>query len=107
MYAGPAVRVHGDLHPANLIVRDGALAAVVDFGDTTTGDPATDVAVAWLAFGLTGRDALLADLGPDPGAMRRARGWALVIAAALVTVSEPDSPMVSLGERALTELIAR
>lgn len=105
-YAGPPVRIHGDLHPANLIVRDGALAAVVDFGDTTTGDPATDLAVAWLAFGPRGREALLADLGPDQDTARRARGWALVMGTALVTMSEPGSPMVQLGEEALTEVLS-
>lgn len=106
VHTGPAVRLHGDLHPANLIVRDGRLAAVVDFGDTTTGDPATDLAVAWLAFGPTGREALFADLGPDPATTRRARGWALVMGSALVTMSEPGSPMVHLGENALAELIS-
>jgi aminoglycoside phosphotransferase (APT) family kinase protein len=106
VHAGPAVRIHGDLHPANLIVRDGALSAVVDFGDTTTGDPATDLAVAWLAFGPTGRRAFLAALAPDPATVRRARGWALVMASALVTMSEPSSPMVPLGRTALVELLS-
>ena len=106
VHEGPAMRIHGDLHPANLIVRDGALAAVVDFGDTTTGDPATDLAVAWLAFGPAGREALFADLAPDPATVRRARGWALVMASALVTMSEPGSPMVPLGHAALTELLS-
>lgn len=105
-HTGPAVRLHGDLHPANLIVRDGELAAVIDFGDTTTGDPATDLAVAWLAFGPIGREALFADLEPDPATTRRARGWALVMGSALVTMSEPGSPMVHLGEDALAELIS-
>ena len=105
-HAGAAVRIHGDLHPANLIVRNGALSAVVDFGDTTTGDPATDLAVAWLAFGPTGREALFTELEPDPGTTRRARGWALVMATAFVTMSQPGSPMVRLGKESLAALVS-
>lgn len=106
VHAGPGLRIHGDLHPANLIVRDGQLAAVIDFGDTTTGDPATDLAVAWLAFGPAGRRAFFAHVAPEPAAVRRARGWALVMASAFVTMSQPGSPMVSLGHTALNELLS-
>ena len=35
---------------ANLVTRGGTLAAVIDFGDLTAGDPATDLAAAWLVF---------------------------------------------------------
>ena len=35
--------LHGDLHPANLLVRDGRIGGVIDFGDLTAGDPATDL----------------------------------------------------------------
>src|SRR6185503_2926401 len=34
----PEVCVHGDLHPKNLVVERGRLAAVLDWGDMTTGD---------------------------------------------------------------------
>ncbi|RMH69446.1 MAG: aminoglycoside phosphotransferase family protein, partial [Actinomyces sp.] len=44
---GPGVLIHGDLHPANLVVVDGRLVGVLDFGDLTVGDPATDLVVAW------------------------------------------------------------
>lgn len=104
-YGGPPVRIHGDLHSANLIVEQGSLAAVVDFGDTTTGDPATDLAVAWLALDQGGRRAFFDAVAPDPAMVRRARGWALVIGSAIATMSEPGSAMVSLGKRALAEVL--
>ena len=47
---GPALWLHGDLHPHNVIVHEGAVAAVIDFGDITAGDPATDLAIAWMLF---------------------------------------------------------
>ncbi|GAA4373367.1 aminoglycoside phosphotransferase family protein [Paeniglutamicibacter cryotolerans] len=53
-HAGPALWLHGDLHPHNLLVDSsftGArITAVIDFGDLTAGDPASDLAAAWLHF---------------------------------------------------------
>jgi aminoglycoside phosphotransferase (APT) family kinase protein len=31
-YAGPPVWLHGDLHPANILVTDGQVSGVIDFG---------------------------------------------------------------------------
>jgi aminoglycoside phosphotransferase (APT) family kinase protein len=42
------VWLHGDLHPANILVDRGSISAVIDFGDITAGDPAADLAVAWM-----------------------------------------------------------
>lgn len=47
-WTGHPVGLHGDLHPANMVVADGTLRAVIDFGDLTSGDRATDLATAWL-----------------------------------------------------------
>jgi aminoglycoside phosphotransferase (APT) family kinase protein len=38
--------MHGDLHPANVLVNDGQVSGVIDFGDITAGDPAGDLSVA-------------------------------------------------------------
>ena len=47
-YDGPPVWLHGDLHPANILVSDGQVSGVIDFGDITAGDPADDLSVAWM-----------------------------------------------------------
>ncbi|MFF2082811.1 aminoglycoside phosphotransferase family protein [Nocardia sp. NPDC058176] len=47
-WAGPPVWVHGDLHPANVVVADGTLSGIVDFGDLLAGDPSWDLAAAWV-----------------------------------------------------------
>lgn len=47
-WEGPPVWVHGDLHPANVVVSDGTLSGIVDFGDLFAGDPAWDLAAAWV-----------------------------------------------------------
>jgi aminoglycoside phosphotransferase (APT) family kinase protein len=97
-WTGPPLWLHGDPHAGNLVVSDdGSLAAVVDFGDLTSGDPATDLATAWLVLDAAGRErfrAALADRYPigDP-VWARARGWALTMATSMLE-SAPESAWV-------------
>ncbi|MBB2923366.1 aminoglycoside phosphotransferase family protein [Cellulomonas cellasea] len=74
---GPPVWFHGDVAVGNLLVRDGALSAVLDFGTCGVGDPACDLAIAWTLFTGESRDAYRERLGVDPGTWARGRGWAL------------------------------
>jgi aminoglycoside phosphotransferase (APT) family kinase protein len=113
-WPGPAVWAHGDPHPANLVTRGGALVALLDFGDVTAGDPACDLATAWLTFDADGRAAFrdrtdaLADAGggvPDRGRWRRAAGWALVMASAMVTHGDDDPTIAAIGAHAVRELL--
>lgn len=84
-WAGPALWVHGDTHPRNLLVDGGKLSGVVDFGDLTGGDPACDLAVAWMLFPPGPRQRFRDALGPavDDDTWQRARGWALALGVAL------------------------
>lgn len=87
-YAGPPVWVHGDLHPFNVLLEDAPgggtrLAAVVDFGDVTAGDPAVDLATAWLTLDREGRRTFRERVTADDDTWGRARGWAVSIASAL------------------------
>ena len=47
-WTGPALWLHADLHPANVLTRDGNFCGVVDFGDMCAGDPACDLAACWM-----------------------------------------------------------
>ena len=68
---GDPVWFHGDVAMGNLLLRDGRLAAVIDFGTSGVGDPACDVVIAWtLLFGPS-REAFRAALGVDPGTWSR------------------------------------
>ena len=71
------VWVHGDVAARNLLVEDGRLAAVIDFGQLAAGDPACDVTVAWTLFRGRSRQAFKAALAVDEDTWRRGRGWAL------------------------------
>jgi aminoglycoside phosphotransferase (APT) family kinase protein len=74
---GPPVWIHGDLQSGNLLVADGRLSAVIDFGCLGTGDPAGDVMAGWTLFTGDAREAFRRALGPDDGTWARGRGWAL------------------------------
>lgn len=78
---------HGDVAAGNLLVRDGRLAAVLDFGSSGVGDPACDMVIAWTFLSGPSRDRFRQELGVDPGTWSRGRGWALW--KALITFS-PD-----------------
>ena len=76
-WEGPAVWVHGDLHPANVVVTGGTLSGVIDFEDMFAGDPAWDLAAAWVVLPAGGAERCFATYRrADPATIRRARGLA-------------------------------
>ncbi len=101
-WPGPALWLHGDLHPGNLLVSDGQLSGLLDFGDLTSGDPATDFALLWM-LPTSDPDTFRAPAGADVDALTmRARGWALALGLAYLTHSRDDAAMAALGERTMT-----
>jgi aminoglycoside phosphotransferase (APT) family kinase protein len=106
-WSGPALWLHGDLHPANLLVHEGRLSAVIDFGDLTSGDPATDLAVAWMLFPPELRPVFRSAAGDvDDDTWARARGWALSLGVAYLAHSA-DNPMFrELADQTLAAALA-
>jgi aminoglycoside phosphotransferase (APT) family kinase protein len=78
-WTGPALWLHADLHPANVLTSGGTLCGVIDFGDLCAGDPACDLAAAWILLPEGAADRFHQSYRPAPDAatVRRARGWAL------------------------------
>jgi aminoglycoside phosphotransferase (APT) family kinase protein len=68
---------HGDVAEGNLLLKDGQLAAVIDFGTCGVGDPACDLAIAWTLLTAEGRQAFRERLAVGPAEWARGRGWAL------------------------------
>ena len=89
-WTGRPAWFHGDIAPGNLLVRDGALVAVIDFGTSGVGDPACDLVIAWTFFRGAARGAFVDAVARDAAMWARARAWALwkaliVLRAALET----------------------
>ncbi len=74
---GPSVWFHGDIAAGNLLVKNGRLSAVIDFGCSGVGDPACDFTIAWTFLSGASREAFRAALPGDIGIWARGRGWAL------------------------------
>ena len=79
-WSRPPTWLHGDLAPDNLLVRDGRLSAVIDWGGLAVGDPATELLPAWNLFLGASRAAYREALGLDEATWRRGRGLALSVA---------------------------
>jgi aminoglycoside phosphotransferase (APT) family kinase protein len=112
-YGGPPVWLHGDLHPANILVNDGRVSGVIDFGDITAGDPANDLSVAWMLLALRCHDRFWsayqaaggADGLVDDALRTRARGWALNLAIVFLAHSEDNPVLMEAGRRTLSTVL--
>lgn len=132
-HTGPRLWLHGDPHPHNMLVEDAGgggehpgsapadstpadpaqpgsarLAAVLDFGDLTAGDPASDLAAGWLHFTAAGREEFRAALAGhglySPGTWVRARAWA-VNYAVLMAGLPPGDPLHGVGVHGVGALL--
>jgi len=100
------VWIHGDLLRPNLIVHDGRLEAVIDYGSIGVGDPATDLIAAWAVFGPTGRAAYREALRSDDATWARGRGIALHQAAMIIPYyAETNPAFVALARRTIEQII--
>lgn len=111
-WPGAPVWLHGDPHPANILMRDGRVSGVIDFGDITAGDPASDLSLAWMllpaschgafraAYAAAGNGAIC-----DP-AWARGRGWALNLAIVFLAWSADNPQLHEVGRRTLTAVLS-
>lgn len=88
------VWVHGDIAASNLLVQNGQLSAVIDFGGLGVGDPACDLVIAWTLFEGESRVAFCSPFSFDNATWVRARGWALwkalIVCARLCSANAAD-----------------
>ena len=88
-------------------MHDGALRAVIDFGDVTSGDPASDLSTAWLTFDADGRAAFRDRLTHDDATWRRAQAWALHMAVACSRCTPSTTPPSrEIGRHGIAEALA-
>jgi aminoglycoside phosphotransferase (APT) family kinase protein len=103
----PPVWIHGDLQPGNLLIQQGRLSAVIDFGCLGLGDPACDLIVAWNLLSAESRAIFRTALGVDNAMWERGRGWALSIALIALPYYLYTNPILAnISRRVITETIA-
>lgn len=98
--------IHGDLHPRNVLVKDKSISAIIDWGDLTSGDVATDLACIWMLFEekRARLEAVMAYTA-SPSLLARAKGWAVFFGAVLLDTGLVDNPRNALiGEKTLKRL---
>ncbi len=100
------VWIHGDLASGNLLIRDGRLAAVIDFGCMGVGDPACDLVIAWTFFQNESRRCFKQQVGLDPDTWARARGWALWKALiTLAPLQDKSCPQAMKQQQIIDEIV--
>jgi aminoglycoside phosphotransferase (APT) family kinase protein len=106
-WEGDPVWTHGDLLRPNLLVRNGRLSAILDFGNIGIGDPAIDVIAAWTIFDDVGRRSFRAALEVDDTTWSRARGLALHQALMIIPYYFETNPgFVASAQRTVEQVIA-
>lgn len=98
-FSGAPVWVHGDLLPGNILVKDGHLSAVIDFGNVGMGDPALDLIIAWNLLPATARTTFRNAPDIDDATWQRGKGWALSIALIQLPYYKDTNPVMAAGAR--------
>lgn len=105
-FAGPPVWIHGDLHPRNILGADRHLTGIIDFGDLTAGDPATDLLAGWMLFERPERDIFRAAVGANDEMWARGQGWALVLGVVFAAHGDDDPVMARIGRNTIDRVLA-
>lgn len=95
----PPAWIHGDIAAGNLLIRNGRLSAVIDWGALGVGDPACDLIVAWELFDAESREVFRAELGVDDATWARSRGWALSTAIIALPYYQDTNPFMAAQAR--------
>jgi aminoglycoside phosphotransferase (APT) family kinase protein len=108
-WTGSGRWLHGDLHPANVLTARGTLVAVIDFGDVCGGDPATDVAAAWMLLPVSSFPAFAEAYGGiDVHLEKRSLAWAVLFGVFLLGIGLTDRPSFApVARTTLARSIAR
>ncbi|MBS0236407.1 MAG: aminoglycoside phosphotransferase family protein [Proteobacteria bacterium] len=102
----PPVWIHGDFAIGNILIQNGKLSAVIDFGGTAIGDPACDLVIAWTYFTGKAREIFIQEVDMDSDTWLRSRAWALWKATfELLNIEDKDAHEVALHKRIIGEVI--
>lgn len=106
-WVGPPVWIHGDISPGNVLLTEGRVAAVIDFGCLGVGEPACDLIVAWNLLPEHARDVFRAGTGVDAATWARGRGWALSVALLQLPYYRDTNPGLAANARHVIHEVCR
>jgi aminoglycoside phosphotransferase (APT) family kinase protein len=101
--------LHGDLHAGNVLVDDGRISGVIDWGDMAVGDRATDLATLWMNLSdrKARENAMRACNGVSDATWLRAKGWAVFFGVTLGTSGlAGDARHALMARRTLERIVA-
>ena len=101
----PPVWFHGDAQPGNLLLSDGKLSAVIDFGTSGVGDPACDTTIAWTFLSGESSRIFKQRLPFDEATWVRGRGWAIWKAMIVLVEALKDDPQDAAYTKGVIEAI--
>ena len=99
------VWVHGDVAIGNLLVKDGKLCGVIDFGILGVGDPACDYVMAWTFFDKESRKVFFNTIECDKNTKDRTMGWALWKALIVYDSNNITSEISQWAKHTIDEII--
>lgn len=102
----PPVWTHGDFNLGNLLMRNGRISALIDFGCAGVGDPACEAAAAWQLFTPRTRQLFRAEAGFDDATWVRGRGWALTAVGGIAYYRETSPALSEGGRRTINAVLA-
>ena len=102
----PPVWIHGDIASGNILIKDNKLAAVIDFGCTSIGDPACDLTIAWTFFKNKSRSIFIENIKLDNDTWLRAKAWAIWKASFhLCTLNDQYSSLALPYKQIITDIL--
>jgi aminoglycoside phosphotransferase (APT) family kinase protein len=103
----PPTWLHGDLHARNVLVDKGRISGIIDWGDITSGDVATDLAAIWMLFSdRSSRQQAIAAYNTTAATLDRAQGWAILFGVVLLDTGLVDNPQHAvMGENTLRRVV--
>lgn len=107
VWGAPPRWLHGDLMPSNLLLSNGRLAGVLDFGCMGAGDPACDLIPGWNLFSGEAREVFRGASKVDAATWARGRGWALSVALVQLPYYWDSNPVIAQNaRRTINEVLA-
>lgn len=97
--------IHGDLHPQNVLVQEGKITAIIDWGDACHGEPGVDLMAVYALFDLEHHAAFWAAYGEDEATLARTRACCAVLGVLWLATSGHDPAFRAVSRLSLDRLL--